>query len=105
MAIQSKTAVESEYATKRAAILAYDDAAIAAELDSLIKFATKLRELATLLRAREAINDRPTASSLVNKLVDAADSIADTPDNIRSQFAVVKGLLADPVVPEPPVVP
>lgn len=101
MAINSKTAVENEYANKRAALLAYDDAALAAELDSLVKFAVKLRELAVLLQAREAINERPVGSQTVTKLVSAAQAIANVPSDVRGQFAVVKELLTDPVVVDP----
>lgn len=101
MPINSKTAVENEYANKRDAILAYDDAALAAELDSLVKFSAKLRELAILLQAREAINERPVASQRVSKLVEAANLIADVPGDIRGQFRVVKELLTDPVIANP----
>lgn len=101
MAINSKAAVENEYATKRTAILAYTDEQIDLELDSLVKFADKLRELVILLKAKEAINNQPVNTMAVGKISEAADFIGGSPASIRNQFKLVKELLADPVPPAP----
>lgn len=103
MAINSKAAVENEYANKRTALLAYTDAQIDAELDSLVKFADKLRELVILLKAKEALNGQPVNTNTVNKISEAADFIGNSPASIRNQFKLVKELLADPapVTPAP----
>ena len=94
MAIQSKTAVETEYATKRDAILSYPAANLDDDLAKLEALASKVDECLELLAAREALNGRPTVTPTIQAIAEAAGQVRRVPGLVRDYVAAIKSGLS-----------
>lgn len=94
MAIQTKAAVEAEYASKRDTILAYPASSLDDDLSKLEALASRVDECLAVLSAREALNSRPTVTPDISDIADAAASVRRIPGLVRDYVASIRAGLA-----------
>ncbi len=100
MSITSRATVEAEYVAKRDAILAYPPSSLDDDLAKLEVLASRVDECLAVLRAREALNGRPSLRPDIERMADAAAAVRGMPGNVRGYIAAVKADLA--AVDNPP---
>jgi hypothetical protein len=94
MAIQTKAAVETEYAAKRDAILVYPTASLDDDLAKLELLATRVDECLAVLGAREALSARPTSTPTIQGISEAAAQLRRIPTLVREYVAKIREDLA-----------
>ena len=96
MAITSKTAVETEYATRRDGIRAYSTATLDSTLAGIDALALSTQEAVELYQAREILNGRvPATDAASSSLPAQVAAIHDAVTAVRSAVTAIKAAIPD----------
>jgi hypothetical protein len=93
MALTNKAAIESEYASKAAAIEAITPAAVDATLAPVVAFIVQNEECMKVLLAREVLNGRSTSSGQISSLAAVVAQLRTGEELIRSAVPAIQAAL------------
>jgi hypothetical protein len=93
MALLNKTAIETEFTNKAAAIMAITPTQVDSTLAAVDAFAVQVSECEEVLLAREALNARALTGGEIDSLSTLVANVRSSTDSIRAAVVAIQAAL------------